>query len=188
MFQRGCVAHQVFYWRNVRQRFWLPIYDMVLGSQWHLETRANYPCLLPEIETNFWSLWLVVTWADLFLVVSFDLIQRRIQGRPPPSLIFRPKWRPKGRKKIFGDRPPPPLIWWSGSATVIKIVRNWNTVQLNTTRITERILSRLSDLYILTLTTNEGQLGRVSQILLTTIYGQLHSAFWLEDNDKTKHI
>ena len=188
MFQRGCVAHQVFYWRNVRQRFWLPIYDMVLGSQWHLETRANYPYLLPEIETNFWSLWLVVTWADLFLVVSFDLIQRRIQGRPPPSLIFRPKWRPKGRKKIFGDRPPPPLIWWSGSATVIKIVRNWNTVQLNTTRITERILSRLSDLYILTLTTNEGQLGRVSQILLTTIYGQLHSAFWLEDNDKTKHI
>ena len=61
-------------------------------------------------------------------------------------------------------------------------------MQLNTTRITERILSRLSDLYILTLTTNEGQLGRVSQILLTTIYGQLHGAFWLEDNDKTKHI
>ena len=146
-------------------------------------------------------LWLVVTWADLFLVVSFDLIQRRIQERPPPSLIFRPKWRPKGRKKIFGappppplflgsgcPPPPPPLIWWSGSATVIKIVRNWNTVQLNTTRITERILSRLSDLYILTLTTNEGQLGRVSQILLTTISGQFHSAFWLEDNDKTEHI
>ena len=45
-------------------------------------------------------------------------------GRPPP-LIFRPNWRPKGWKKVFWDRPPPPLsqglddrrphlIWRSG--------------------------------------------------------------------------
>ena len=40
-------------------------------------------------------------------------------GGPPPSLIFRPNWRPKGWKKVFettpplsqglNDRPPPPL-------------------------------------------------------------------------------
>ena len=83
--------------------------------------------------------------------------------------------------------PPHPLTRWSGSATVIKN-REELEMQLNTRRITERILSRFSDLQILTLKTNEGQLGRVSQILLTTIYSQLHSAFWLEDDDKTKHI
>ena len=27
---------------------------------------------------------------------------------PPPSLIFGPKWSPKGRKKVFGRPPPPP--------------------------------------------------------------------------------
>ena len=134
MFQRGCVAHQVFYWRNVRQRFWLPIYDMVLGLQWHLETRANYPCLLPEIETIFWSLFMTcrdVSWLVLSSLFWFDSAADPGEGLPPP-LIFRPKWRPKGRKKFFGDRPPPPLIlgsgwpppplliWCSGSATVIK--------------------------------------------------------------------
>ena len=51
---------------------------------------------------------LVVTWVDLFLVVSFDLIQWRIQGRAP--LIFRPKWRPKGRKTFFWRPPPPPYL------------------------------------------------------------------------------
>ena len=48
----------------------------------------------------------------------------------PASLIFRPKWGPKGGKKVFGDCPPPPLsqglddrptpsplIWRSGLAT-----------------------------------------------------------------------
>ena len=50
-------------------------------------------------------------------------------GGPGFPLIFRPKWGRKGRKKFFGDRPPPyvrvwmtaplphPLIWRSGSAT-----------------------------------------------------------------------
>ena len=146
-------------------------------------------------------LWLVVTWADLFLVLSFDLIQRRIQGRASPPPYFSTKMTPEGSKKIFWRPPPTPTylrVWMTAPPPSLsdaldpplwlKIVRNWNTVQLNTTRITERILSRLSDLYILTLTTNEGQLGRVSQILLTTISGQFHSAFWLEDNDKTEHI
>ena len=39
----------------------------------------------------------------------------RIQGRgpaPPPPLIFRPKWGPKGPKKIFGRRPLPYLRVW----------------------------------------------------------------------------
>ena len=27
---------------------------------------------------------------------------------PPPLLIFRPKWGPKGKKKFFCGRPPPP--------------------------------------------------------------------------------
>ena len=45
-------------------------------------------------------------------------------GGPPPSLIFRPNWRPKGWKKVFETTPPPylrvwmtappPLIWRSG--------------------------------------------------------------------------
>ena len=67
-------------------------------------------------------------------------LQWRIQGRfpacPPPPLIFRANWGPKGLKKIFWDRaqplalsqgledrpphiptPPPPFIWRSRSAT-----------------------------------------------------------------------
>ena len=116
-------------------------------------------------------LWLVVTWADLFLVLSFDLIQRRIQGRAS-SPYFSTKMTPEGSKKIFWRLPPtptylrvwmtapPPLILGSGwppppppslsdaldPPLWLKIVRNWNTVQLNTTTITERILSRFSDL------------------------------------------
>ena len=78
-------------------------------------------------------LWLVVTWADLFLVLSFDLIQRRIQGRASPPPYFSTKMTPEGSKKIFWRPPPTPtylrvwmtappplLIWCSGSATVIK--------------------------------------------------------------------
>ena len=109
MFQRGCVAHQVFYWRNVRQRFWLPIYDMVLGLQWHLETRANYPCLLPEIETIFWFLFMTCRDVSLLVLSSlfwFDSVADPGEGLPP-SLIFRPKWRPKGRKKKILETAPP---------------------------------------------------------------------------------
>ena len=55
--------------------------------------------------------------------------------RPGPTLIFRPNWGPKDQKTIFFLRPPPtsylrvwmtapppppsPLIWRSGSATVV---------------------------------------------------------------------
>ena len=139
MFQRGCVAHQVFYWRNVRQRFWLPIYDMVLGLQWHLETRANYPCLLPEIKTIFWFLFMTCRDVSLLVLSSlfwFDSVADPGEGLPP-SLIFRPKWRPKGRKKNFGDRPslisgsgwPPPspssLFDGVDPPLWLKIVRNW---------------------------------------------------------------
>ena len=45
---------------------------------------------------------------------------------PPPPLIFRPNWGPKGRKKTFGDCPPP-LIWMSGFATagiIPKVAKN----------------------------------------------------------------
>ena len=49
-------------------------------------------------------------------------IQRRIQGRgpgsphPPPPLIFRPNWGPKGRKNSFGDRATPFLrVWMTGA-------------------------------------------------------------------------
>ena len=49
-------------------------------------------------------------------------LQWQRQGRawgpspPPPPLIFRPNWGPKGRKNLGGDQsprrpPPPPLIW-----------------------------------------------------------------------------
>ena len=83
-------------------------------------------------------LWLVVTWADLFLVISLDLIQWRIQGRASPLPYFPTKMTSEGPKFFFlktaphphlsqgldDRRPPPPpplpLIWWSGSATVIK--------------------------------------------------------------------
>ena len=37
---------------------------------------------------------------------SKALLFREGCGGPAP-LIFRPKWRPKGGKKFFGDRPPP---------------------------------------------------------------------------------
>ena len=63
---------------------------------------------------------------------SKALLFREGCGGPAP-LIFRPKWRPKGGKKFFGDRPPPLisgskwpphpppplplLIWRSWSAT-----------------------------------------------------------------------
>ena len=55
--------------------------------------------------------------------------QWRIQGRPPPPLIFRRNWGPKGRKYFFSNHPPPslisglddraPLIWRSGSAAAL---------------------------------------------------------------------
>ena len=116
MFQRGCVAHQVFYWRNVRQRFWLPIYDMVLGLQWHLETRANYPCLLPEIETTFWSLFMTcrdVSWLVLSSLFWFDSAADPGEGLSPLP-YFSTKMTTEGSKKIFWRPPPPPLILGSG--------------------------------------------------------------------------
>ena len=113
MFQRGCVAHQVFYWRNVRQRFWLPIYDMVLGSQWHLETRANYPCLLPEIETNFWSLTCRdLSWLVLSCLFWFD--SAADPGEASPLPYFSTKMTPEGSKKNFWRPPPTPTylrVW-----------------------------------------------------------------------------
>ena len=33
-------------------------------------------------------------------------------GGPPPPLIFRPNWRPKGWKKVFETAPPPYLRVW----------------------------------------------------------------------------
>ena len=137
MFQRGCVAHQVFYWRNVRQRFWLPIYGMVLGLQWHLETRANYTCLLPEIETIFWSLFMTccdVSWLVLSCLFWFDSAADPGEGLPPP-LFFDQNDDRRVEKKFLETAPHPhlsqglddrspahplPVIWWSGSATVIK--------------------------------------------------------------------
>ena len=35
-------------------------------------------------------------------------------ARPGALLIFRPNWGPKGKKKFFGDCPPPPTIKGSG--------------------------------------------------------------------------
>ena len=116
MFQRGCVAHQVFYWRNVRQRFWLPIYDMVLGLQWHLETRANYPCLLPEIETTFWSLFMTcrdVSWLVLSSLFWFDSAADPGEGLSPLP-YFSTKMTTEGSKKIFWRPPPIPTylrVW-----------------------------------------------------------------------------
>ena len=47
--------------------------------------------------------------------------QWRIQGRgpflPPPPLIFRRNWGPKGRKYLFSNNPPPPpylRVWMTG--------------------------------------------------------------------------
>ena len=139
MFQRGCVAHLVFYWRNVWQRFWLPIYDMVLGLQWHLETRANYPCLLPETETNFWSLFMTcrdVSWLVLSCLFWFDSVADPEEGLSPLP-YFSTKMTPEGSTKTFWRPPLPylrvwmtaplplPLIWWSGSPLWLKVVRKW---------------------------------------------------------------
>ena len=51
------------------------------------------------------------------------------RGGPPPPLIFRRNWGPKGRKYFFSNHPPPPLIsglddrapliWRSGSAAAL---------------------------------------------------------------------
>ena len=43
---------------------------------------------------------------------------------PPPPLIFRPNWGPKGRKNSFGDRATPFLRVWMTGATFISRSRS----------------------------------------------------------------
>ena len=179
---------------------------MVLGLQWHLETRANYPCLLPEIETNFWSLFMTcrdVSWLVLSSLFWFDSAADPGEGLPP-ALIFGPKWRPKGRKKIFGDRPPPPLIsgsgwppsphplsliWWSGSATVIK---NREELEHSATQHQgDNRTDSLAPLWLVNINSEDkwGTTGTSqSDPFNNDLWSITYSAFWLKDNDKTKHI
>ena len=42
---------------------------------------------------------------------------------PPPPLIFRPNWGPKGWKKIFLSPSLPPSPWRSGSGTKLYIIQ-----------------------------------------------------------------
>ena len=51
-------------------------------------------------------------------------------GGPAPPLIFRPKWGPKDRKKIFWGRSPPPLI--SGCGGVYLPLRPGATLSVTT--------------------------------------------------------
>ena len=49
------------------------------------------------------------------------------RGGPPPHIIFRRNWGPRGRKKFFGGTTPPPpthpFIWRSGSALITSLPR-----------------------------------------------------------------
>ena len=92
-----------------------------------------------------------------------ETLQWWIQGRgpgarlPPPHLIFRPKWGPKGRKKFFFRRgpalisgsgwpapPPTPLIWRSGSVNALsKLKKNWAVPPLLACKIFSRFFRSL---------------------------------------------
>ena len=120
---------------------------------------------LPLATAWYWDKFLVsmtcrdLNWLVLRCLFWFDSVADPGEGPP----YFSTKMKPEGRKIMFletattplsqglDDQPPPPpppspsLIWWSGSATVIKN-REELEMQLSTRRITERILSRFSDL------------------------------------------
>ena len=71
-------------------------------------------------------------WASIQSTYELVKIQWRIQGRHPwaplPPLIFRPKWGPKCRKKVFGDRALPPYLRvWMAPPPYLKVwIRHWD--------------------------------------------------------------
>ena len=122
---------------------------------------------LPLATAWYWDKFLVsMTSRDLnWLVLSclFWLDSVADPGEGPP--YFSTKMKPEEPKIMFletattplsqglDDQPPPPpsllprrLSDGLDPPLWLKVVRKWNTVQLNTRRITERILSRFSDL------------------------------------------
>ena len=106
-------------------------------SKRNLTNRLIWPMILTNLRTRRTMKKSNAPWLDCTIKREItNIYQWRIQERDPedpspPLFNFRPKWGPKDRKKIFGDRPPPPtlipesgwpgptpLIWRSGSATV----------------------------------------------------------------------
>ena len=147
-------------------------------------------------------LWPVVTWADLFLVLSFDLIQRRIQGRAfPPPLFFDQNDDRRVEKKFLetaphphlsqglDDRPPPIPSPLSDGLDQPLWLKSWGTGNA-TQHPEDNRTDSLALLWLVNLNSEDkwGTTGTSQSDPLTTIYGQLHGAFWLKDNHKTKHI
>ena len=109
---------------------------IVTVYQFHLQVqkKGRYPILHPIPWHSCLDLYPALTtpmryvWLKTFFSLVSVVDLGKGPGPPPPPLIFRPNWGPKGWIKVFwahpplskglDKRPPPPLIWKSGFATV----------------------------------------------------------------------
>ena len=76
---------------------------------------------------------------------------RRGAWRPPPSLIFGPKWSPKGRKKVFGRPPPPPLLSQGLDPALISLVEVYKKVRKTVISVWKRPKRAIRCILLLTM-------------------------------------
>ena len=75
---------------------------------------------------------------------------------PPPSLIFGPKWSPKGRKKVFGrppppSPPPPPLLSQGLDPALISLVEVYKKVRKTVISVSKRPKRAIRCILLLTM-------------------------------------
>ena len=75
---------------------------------------------------HFWLFQEIPHFTSTGKIHSHSHLQWRIQGGGPAPLILNPNWGPKGRKKFFGDRPPPSLrVWMTGPPSPLISGSGW---------------------------------------------------------------
>ena len=74
-------------------------------------------------------------------------------GARPPSLIFGPKWSPKGRKKVFGrpPPPPPPLLSQGLDPALISLVEVYKKVRKTVMSVWKRPKRAIRCILLLTM-------------------------------------
>ena len=92
------------------------VYNTIKAKKKTWITACPYISFLMLLAQCLWWLFLVdnlvTRWPVWTLGGGSRGRARGTRPSPPPPLIFRSKWGPKGLKKVFGDRPLPCLRVW----------------------------------------------------------------------------